>query len=137
VTDITELKKARHKAEDTNRRLGEIHKFDNIIGKSRAMQHLFLSIKAAIGSQATILLQGESGTGKELVAGAIHYNSNRYKMQLSMPLFFAMMSISIFLTFLLKYGRLNIIPLSQNQLTGLQVIYRHGKSFPKKNCLNF
>ncbi|MGD9384863.1 MAG: sigma 54-interacting transcriptional regulator [Desulfobacterales bacterium] len=80
VTDITELKKARHKAEDANRRLGEIHKFDNIIGKSRAMQHLFLAIKAAIPSEATILLQGESGTGKELVAGAIHYNSDRYKM---------------------------------------------------------
>jgi two-component system response regulator HydG len=80
VTDITELKKARRKAEDANRRLGEIYKFDNIIGKSRAMQHLFLLIKAAITSEATILLQGESGTGKELVAGAIHYNSDRYKM---------------------------------------------------------
>jgi len=80
VTDITELKKARRKAEDANRRLGEIHKFDNIIGKSHAMQHLFLAIKAAIASEATILLQGETGTGKELVAGAIHYNSDRYKM---------------------------------------------------------
>jgi two-component system response regulator HydG len=80
VTDITELKKARRKAEDANRRLGELHKFDNIIGKSRSMQHLFLAIKAAIPSEATILLQGESGTGKELVAGAIHYNSDRYKM---------------------------------------------------------
>ncbi len=80
VTDITELKKARRKAEEANRRLGEIHKFDNIIGKSRAMQHLFLAIKAAIASEANILLQGESGTGKELVAGAIHYNSDRYKM---------------------------------------------------------
>ncbi len=80
VTDITELKKARRKAEEANRRLGEIHKFDNIIGKSRAMQHLFLAIKAAIASEANILLQGDSGTGKELVAGAIHYNSDRYKM---------------------------------------------------------
>ena len=80
VTDITELKKARRKAEDANRRLGEIHKFDNIIGKSHAMQHLFLAVKAAIASEATILLQGKTGTGKELVAGAIHYNSDRYKM---------------------------------------------------------
>ncbi|RLB84969.1 MAG: diguanylate cyclase [Deltaproteobacteria bacterium] len=80
VTDITELKKARRKVEEANRRLGEIHNFDNIIGKSRAMQHLFLAIKAANKSEANILLQGESGTGKELVAGAIHYNSNRCKM---------------------------------------------------------
>lgn len=80
VTDITELKKARCKAEEANRRLGDVHKFDNIIGKSRAMQHLFLAMKAAIASEANILLQGDSGTGKELVAGAIHYNSDRHKM---------------------------------------------------------
>jgi len=80
VTDLTELKKARRKAEEANRRLGEIHKFDNIIGKSHAMQQVFSAIKAAAASEATVLLQGESGTGKELVAGAIHYNSDRYNM---------------------------------------------------------
>jgi len=80
VTDLTELKKARRKAEEANRRLGEIHKFDNIIGKSHAMQQVFSAIKAAAASEATVLLQGESGTGKELVAGAVHYNSDRYNM---------------------------------------------------------
>ena len=80
VTDLTELEKARRKAEKAHRRLGEMHKFDNIIGKSHAMQQVFLAIKAAASSQATILIQGESGTGKELVAGAIHYNSDRHNM---------------------------------------------------------
>jgi PAS domain S-box-containing protein len=80
VTDLTELEKARRKAEKANRRLGEMHKFDNIIGKSHAMQQVFSAIKAAASSQATILIQGESGTGKELVAGAIHYNSDRHNM---------------------------------------------------------
>ncbi len=82
VTDLTELKKTRLKAEAAQRRLGEIHQFDNIIGKSHVMQEVFSAIKAAAESEATILLQGESGTGKELVAGAIHYNSHRAKMPL-------------------------------------------------------
>jgi len=80
VTDLTELEKARRKAEEASLRLGEIHKVDNIIGKSHAMQQVFSAIRAAAASNATILLQGESGTGKELVAGAIHYNSDRYNM---------------------------------------------------------
>ena len=77
VTDLTELEKARRKVEEANERLGEVHRFDRIIGKSHAIKQVFSAVKAAAGSEATILLQGESGTGKELVAGAIHYNSDR------------------------------------------------------------
>ena len=75
LTDLTELKKARQRADEAARRLGEKHRFGNIIGKSHAMQQVFTAITAAAASHATILIQGESGTGKELVAGAIHYNS--------------------------------------------------------------
>ena len=77
VTDLTELNQARKKAEEAALRLGEIHRMDNIIGKSRAMQQVFGAIAAAAASEATILVLGESGTGKELVAGAIHFNSER------------------------------------------------------------
>jgi len=77
VTDMTELQRARQQAEEAALRLGEIHRMDNIIGKSRAMQQVFAAIRAAAASEATVLIQGESGTGKELVAGAIHYNSDR------------------------------------------------------------
>jgi PAS domain S-box-containing protein len=77
VTDMTELMRARKKAEDAALRLGEIHRMDNIIGKSRHMQQVFGAIRAAAASEATILVHGASGTGKELVAGAIHYNSDR------------------------------------------------------------
>ena len=80
VTDLTELEKARREAEAANLRLGEIHRFDNIIGKSHSMQQIFSAIRATASSDATILVQGESGTGKELVAGAIHYSSNRSGM---------------------------------------------------------
>jgi len=75
LTDMTELNKARRKAEEATRRLGEKHRFGNIIGKSAVMQQVFTSIKAAATSQANILIEGDSGTGKELVAGAIHFNS--------------------------------------------------------------
>ena len=80
VTNLTELQKARREAEEANRKMGEIHRFDNIIGKSSAMQRVFSTIKSAASSDATILIQGESGSGKELVAGAVHYNSNRAGM---------------------------------------------------------
>jgi len=77
VTDITELLETRKRLAEADRRLGLRHRFDNIIGKSAAMQQVYTAIQAASGSDATILVQGESGTGKELVAGSIHYNSSR------------------------------------------------------------
>ncbi len=80
VTDLTELHQARKEAEQASRRMGEIYRFDKIIGKSSAMQRVFATIRAAAASDATILIQGESGSGKELVAGAVHYNSNRADM---------------------------------------------------------
>ncbi len=82
VTDLTELTRARQQAEEAFLKLGEIHRLDNIIGKSHAMQKVFSAIRAAAASDATVLIQGESGTGKELVAGAIHYNSHRKEFPL-------------------------------------------------------
>jgi len=77
VTDLTELHKARQDAEAANLKLGEMHRLDRIIGASRGMQEVFFAIRASAASDVTLLIQGESGTGKELVAGAVHYNSNR------------------------------------------------------------
>jgi PAS domain S-box-containing protein len=77
VTDLTELKKARKIAEEAALRLGEVHQMGNIIGKSHAMEKVFTAINVAAASESTILIQGESGTGKELVAGAIHFQSER------------------------------------------------------------
>jgi DNA-binding NtrC family response regulator len=56
--------------------------FENIIGKSKAMQDLFEIIKKAAETKSTVLIQGESGTGKELIARAIHYNSPRKRKRL-------------------------------------------------------
>ncbi len=79
ITDLTELEKARLRIEEAALRLGEKHRLDKIIGKSNVMQSVFMAIQATAASNATILIQGESGTGKELVAGAVHYSSERSK----------------------------------------------------------
>jgi two-component system response regulator HydG len=49
----------------------------NIIGSSPAMIQLLETVAQVAPSKATVLITGDSGTGKELVAGAIHFNSNR------------------------------------------------------------
>jgi DNA-binding NtrC family response regulator len=51
------------------------YSFDNVIGKSSAMQTVHEKMAAACGNRATVLITGESGTGKELVARGIHYNT--------------------------------------------------------------
>ena len=79
VTDMTELNRARERAEAAALRLAEVYQMNNIIGKSHAMKEVFQAIRVAAASEATVLIQGESGTGKELVAGAIHYNSDRHE----------------------------------------------------------
>jgi Nif-specific regulatory protein len=53
------------------------HKFENIIGKSTKMQHIFSMLETVAPSDATILVRGETGTGKELIATAVHNLSRR------------------------------------------------------------
>jgi DNA-binding NtrC family response regulator len=53
------------------------YRFDNIIGRSPAMQEVFGLVRRLSGSAASVLITGESGTGKELVAKSIHFNSPR------------------------------------------------------------
>lgn len=53
------------------------HQYQNIIGKSKAMNQIFEQIQAVKSARSTVLITGPSGTGKELVARAIHYSSNR------------------------------------------------------------
>ncbi len=58
-------------------RLEKITRFDNIIGKSPVMEHIFDLIPEVARSDSSILLIGETGTGKELIAKAIHAKSRR------------------------------------------------------------
>jgi len=63
-------------------KLEERYQYDEIIGKSNAMQDIFEMISRVAPTDSTILITGESGTGKELIAKAIHGNSRRCYMPL-------------------------------------------------------
>lgn len=58
------------------------YSFENIIGKSQAMQNVFELSRKVAKANMTVLLQGETGTGKNLFALAIHNNSLRAKNKL-------------------------------------------------------
>jgi DNA-binding NtrC family response regulator len=60
--------------------LEEKFQYDEIIGKSDAMQEIFGMISRVAPTDSTVLITGESGTGKELIAQAIHANSERSYM---------------------------------------------------------
>lgn len=53
------------------------NQFQDIIGKSYSMLHIFDTINKVAETDADILITGENGTGKELIARAIHKRSNR------------------------------------------------------------
>ncbi len=54
-----------------------IYKAENFIGESPEIKKIFETVQEIGQTAAPVLLTGETGTGKDLIAGAIHYNSNR------------------------------------------------------------
>ena len=70
-------RRLRHEVSSLRQELRTRYHFENLIGKSRAMQEIFGLIEQVAGSRSTVMVYGKSGTGKELVAKAIHYNSPR------------------------------------------------------------
>ncbi len=59
------------------RELHEKYRFDNIVGKSDAIEQVFRVMEKVARTDSSVLITGESGTGKELVARAIHFSSER------------------------------------------------------------
>ena len=55
------------------------HNFEEIVGRSPAIQSLLNNVRRVADTDASVLIQGESGTGKELIARAIHSASKRSK----------------------------------------------------------
>ena len=71
------LNKQKREINKLSGELGNRYNFDQMIGKSAAMQELYQLLERVCDSDSTVLVQGENGTGKELIAKALHYNSSR------------------------------------------------------------
>jgi transcriptional regulator with GAF, ATPase, and Fis domain len=52
-------------------------RFDEIVGKSSALQTVLEQVERVATTDSTLLIQGETGTGKELIARAVHNVSSR------------------------------------------------------------
>jgi DNA-binding NtrC family response regulator len=63
--------------EDLRKQLNEKGQFQNLLGKSTLMKHVYDRIRELSKVETTVLVEGETGTGKELVARAIHFSSPR------------------------------------------------------------
>jgi two-component system, NtrC family, response regulator AtoC len=62
---------------ELRRRIESVSRFEELIGKSKAMREVFEHVSAVAETDATVLILGESGTGKELVARALHRRGKR------------------------------------------------------------
>jgi DNA-binding NtrC family response regulator len=77
VAKALEMRALRDENRKLKEELGRRYEYDNIIGRSEAMQEIFATIERVAPTRATVLLAGESGVGKDLIARAIHFHSPR------------------------------------------------------------
>lgn len=77
VNKALEVRSLRDENRELREQLGHRYQFDNIVGRSRAMQEIFATVMRVAPTRATVLLAGESGVGKDLIARAVHYHSPR------------------------------------------------------------
>ena len=77
VSKALEIRNLRDENRQLKEELGRKYRWDNIVGRSPAMQEIFATIMRVAPSRATVLLAGESGVGKDLIARAIHFHSPR------------------------------------------------------------
>ena len=57
---------------------GNPRRFEQIIGKSPALESVLDQVEQVAPTDSTVLIQGETGTGKELIARAVHDSSSRF-----------------------------------------------------------
>ena len=78
VEKALEVRALRAENRELREALGQRYAFDNIIGRSSAMQEIFATVTRVAPTRATVLLAGESGVGKDMIARAIHQHSPRH-----------------------------------------------------------
>ncbi len=75
VSRLLEYRRLSWEAQLLRREVERDFDFDNLIGRSQAMQEVERLIHKVAPTNSTVLISGESGTGKEVVARAIHHHS--------------------------------------------------------------
>lgn len=77
VNKALDVRQLRDENRELREALGEKYQFENIIGRSPAMQEIFATVVRVAPTRATVLLAGESGVGKDMIGRAIHQHSPR------------------------------------------------------------
>jgi len=71
-----EMRPTIHADSGGKQRRGE-ERFEQLVGSSEPMQHVYQQIEQAAATDIPVLIVGETGTGKDLTAQAIHRRSSR------------------------------------------------------------
>ena len=77
IAKVLRVRSLEEENRDLKRRIVSQSLFEELVGKSKAMQEVFELIALVAETDATVLILGESGTGKELVARALHRRGKR------------------------------------------------------------
>ncbi|NOS99050.1 MAG: sigma-54-dependent Fis family transcriptional regulator [Phycisphaerales bacterium] len=78
VRKALETTKLKRELRDLRARLRHNFAFERVIARHESMTSVLDVVRqVARGDATTVFLRGETGTGKDLIAGVIHYNSDR------------------------------------------------------------
>ena len=77
VDKVADKIKQKNQVSKLQEQIIDRNRYDKIIGESAAILRVLRLIQKVEKTSMLALITGESGTGKEVVAGAIHFNSNR------------------------------------------------------------
>jgi len=80
IRNALEKETLKQEVEYLRYRQQKFDRYGDLVGTSPQMQEVYRQIEIlAKSEETTVLIRGETGTGKELVAGEIHFRSNRKK----------------------------------------------------------
>jgi PAS domain S-box-containing protein len=72
-----ELRQLHQHNEYLQEEIRAVHKFDEIVGHSHALQGTLEKVRLVASTDSSVLILGETGTGKEMIARAVHAQSKR------------------------------------------------------------
>jgi PAS domain S-box-containing protein len=73
----TEMRELGRQNEYLQEEIKQVHNFDEIVGRSAALNSVLEQVRLVAATDSTVLILGETGTGKELIARAIHSSGAR------------------------------------------------------------